>query len=67
MNTLDLLGFDPELLNLTQAIETETFELSVVDTEYLERKDFDEEEDDFTDEDFDACMGLEVSNDWFDR
>lgn len=67
MNTLDLLGFDPELLNLTQAIEAETFELSVVDTEYLERQEFDDEEDEFTDEDFDACMGLECSNDWEDR
>lgn len=85
MNTLDLLGFDPEYLNLTQAIEAETFELSVIENKsYLDNLDDEDvaivlqaeldaecdgdyEDDDFTDEEFDACMAMECSNDWFDR
>jgi len=39
--TLDLLGFDPELLNLTQAIEIETYNM----TEQLDNvEEYDSEE-----------------------
>jgi hypothetical protein len=39
--TLELLGFDPELLNLTQAIEIETYDM----TEQLDNiEDYDNEE-----------------------